>query len=204
MWGRGMRGMRGMRAWLLAAALLAALAGGARAQCNYTLALPAGSAPALNASLPATGWCAPFSATSSVPTYTCGGVSVPAGGMLAFGTCALPGAACTGATNLILKRDVDGATLGLPLNRVSPTSAVAKLSQGCVLGARCSYGAAGAWGRRQPKCSRAHALDLAARAQASGATPGWRPRACPSRRNVTATASAAAWWRGGWAAMRRG
>jgi hypothetical protein len=123
----------------LALLLLAALAPHARAACSYDLALPAAAVDTQTA-----GWCPPYFAlggSHSTDVVLCEGISVPAGATLEFGTCALPGAACTGATRLELQDAASGAGLK-SLGRVALNSSVAKLSQGCVLGVRCSYGAA--------------------------------------------------------------
>jgi hypothetical protein len=135
--------------WLLAPLallLLAALAPHARAACSYDLALPAAGA---GDAAETAGWCAPYFAMGGAhdtKIVLCEGISVPAGATLEFGTCALPGAACTGATRLELKNAASGAGLK-SLGRVALNSTVAKLSQGCVLGVRCSYGAARAGAR---------------------------------------------------------
>jgi hypothetical protein len=139
----------------LALLLLAALAPHARAACSYDLALPAAGA---GDAAETAGWCAPYFAMGGAHDTTsvlCEGISVPAGATLEFGTCALPGAACTGATRLELQDAASGAGLK-SLGRVALKSSVAKLSQGCVLGVRCSYGAA----RREaagPQSASAHA-----------------------------------------------
>ena len=74
----------------------------------------------------------------------CTGITVPTGGVLQFGTCALPGAACTGATALTLRDGTTNASL-VAVNRVAAGTSIAALNQGCVLGARCSYGAPLVW-----------------------------------------------------------
>jgi hypothetical protein len=125
------------RTRLLVPLLLAAV-GVARA-CDVTLALPATPA-AVAATAPLTAWCSPF-ALSNRATQTCesDALVVPPGSVLSFGTCALPGAACSGATNLTLLDAASGAAL-LNVDRVALNSSVAALSKGCVLGVRCSYG----------------------------------------------------------------
>jgi hypothetical protein len=136
---------------LLPALLLAALVARTRAACSTELRLPssgggAGAPPAppgdVGAVAPLSGFCPAYAATTNTAVATCTNLSVPLGTYLQFGTCALPGASCTGATALTL---VDGANSSVSLTSaftsVSLTSAVAKLAQGCVLGVRCSYGA---------------------------------------------------------------
>ena len=126
-----------MRVALLALALLAH-APRAAAMCPYTLALPAAAAAADGVD---EGWCSPFAFAGPAPPATCANVSaVPPGGVLSYGTCALPGAACTGATALSVRDAVSGAVFDAVAG-VSLNSSVAELSQGCVLGVRCSYGA---------------------------------------------------------------
>ena len=125
-------------AWL---ACLLALLPAARAGCGYSLALPpGGGVDVAAAAASAKGFCSPYASDGSVggaPASLCG-LSVPAASVLQFGTCALPGAVCSGATNLTL---VDGTgTLLMAVGRVALNSSVAALSQGCVLGVRCSYG----------------------------------------------------------------
>ena len=114
---------------------------GARGTCTYTLQLPAGSGAASAADAASSGGsCAPFAAVGAAGGATCGGISVPAGAVLAYGTCALPGAACTGATQLQLT-DSSSHALTSPISRVALNSSLGALAQGCVLGVKCSYGA---------------------------------------------------------------
>ena len=148
---RGAR-RRAFGAVLTVAALLS-LVDFATSACSYDLALPDAGfnvvtspvfAGAVNNPLPTIGVCPPYAGSpTSVAAATCGSISVQPNGVVAFGTCALPGAACTGATRLTLLSSA-GATL-VDVNRATATSftaSFAKLAQGCVLGARCSYGAA--------------------------------------------------------------
>ena len=138
---------------VLALAALLSLVDLATATCSYDLALPDAGlnvaatsvfAGAVNSPLPTIGVCPPYAASpTSLSGATCGGITVQPNAVLAFGTCALPGAACTGATRLTLL-SAAGATLS-DVNRATATSftaGYAKFAQGCVLGARCSYGAA--------------------------------------------------------------
>jgi hypothetical protein len=124
---------RSLAAWgrWLGAVLLALAPAPVHPACARTLTLPAGTSSYAN------GWCAPYAASSQADAHaTCAGVTVPPGAVLAFGTCALPGASCVGETALTLLGD------GGPLDsveRVELNSSVAALAQGCVLGARCSY-----------------------------------------------------------------
>jgi hypothetical protein len=151
-----------MHVALLALLLLAGPAPrGAHAQCAYTLALPAGSAYAADGV--DEGWCPPFAFAGAAPAATCSNVSaVPPGGVLSYGTCALPGAACTGATALSL-RDADSGAVVDAVSRVALNSTVAALSQGCVLGVRCSYGARGTRAERAHlRLRRAHAVGVGA------------------------------------------
>jgi hypothetical protein len=114
---------------------------GARSTCTYTLQLPAGSGAASAAQAASSGGsCAPFAAVGAAGGATCGGITVPAGAVLAYGTCALPGAACTGATQLQLT-DAAAHALAPAISRVALNSSLGALSQGCVLGVKCSYGA---------------------------------------------------------------
>ncbi len=128
----------------LAAALLLALAlqpRGAQGvpSCPYTLQLPAGSGVTAAAdAASAAGSCDPYAADGAV----CDGISVPGGAVLAYGTCALPGAACTGSTLLQLASASGTPLAGVaPVSRVALNSSVAALAKGCVLGVKCSYGA---------------------------------------------------------------
>jgi hypothetical protein len=128
---------------LLSAAVLLLAAGAApraHASCTLSLTLPASASASISVAA-SDGWCAPFAraAHAATPPDVCAGVVVPPGGTLALGTCALPGAACSGATALTLLDDASGAKLAA-FGRVALNSTVAKLSQGCVLGVRCSYG----------------------------------------------------------------
>ena len=114
---------------------------GARSTCTYTLQLPAGSGAASAADAASSGGsCEPFAAMGAAGGATCGGISVPPGAVLAYGTCALPGAACTGATQLQLT-DAAAHALTSPISRVALNSSLSALAQGCVLGVKCSYGA---------------------------------------------------------------
>jgi hypothetical protein len=137
----------------LALAALLSLVDFATSACSYDLALPDAGfnvattpvfAGAVNNPLPTIGVCPPYAGSpTSLSGTMCGSISVQPNGVLSFGTCALPGAACTGATRLTLLSSA-GTTL-LDVNRATATSftaSYAKLAQGCVLGARCSYGAA--------------------------------------------------------------
>jgi predicted outer membrane repeat protein len=119
----------------LAALLCAALLPRAHATCSYTLTLPDAVTGEGDA-----GACAPYARSSLVDgvAAVCGPISVPPGATLAVGTCALPGAACTGATAIALNDAVLGSQL-LNVSSVALDSAVAALSQGCVLGGSCSY-----------------------------------------------------------------
>jgi hypothetical protein len=142
---------------LLAAALLAVavalLPRGARASCGHTLELPAGDGvTAAAADAASLGLCAPFAAVGKAGGARCSGISVPVGGVLAYGTCALPGAACTGATQLVLSDATNGQALAT-VSRVSLNSSVAALSEGCVLGVKCSYGARCAPTRVPSRCT---------------------------------------------------
>jgi hypothetical protein len=101
------------------------------------------------------GWCAPFAfggddagddvgATGwrESPNATCDvGAPVPPGATLAFGTCALPGASCTGATAVTL---LDGASGGELRSvggvSVAAAAALSSAAAGCVSGRSCSYG----------------------------------------------------------------
>jgi hypothetical protein len=132
----------------LQAALLALLcSGGAHAQCSYELALPTAGTDVANGG----GWCAPYASLPGMMAPTlCGGISVPPGAVLSFGTCALPGASCSGATSLTLLQ-ADGLLPLRSVDRVALNSSLAALWLGCVLGARCSYGA---W--RVPACWTCH------------------------------------------------
>lgn len=130
---------RAQAASALLLALLAASARHAAGACNTTLALPA-TAGSLAAGDALEGWCAPFAIDAdSSEAAVCSNLSVPAGGVLQFGTCALPGAACSGSTALELRSAAGDSTLAF-VGRVALDSAVARLSQGCVLGVRCSFG----------------------------------------------------------------
>jgi hypothetical protein len=136
---------------LVLAAGLLSLAPCARAACSFDATLPdAGTnvvattvwPGAANNPLPSAGLCPPFAgAPSNLAGATCGAITVQPNAVLAFGTCGMPGAACTGATRLTLMSSA-GATL-VDINRASATSftlSFAKLAQGCILGARCSWG----------------------------------------------------------------
>jgi hypothetical protein len=158
---------------LLAAALLAAALRrhGAHAQCSAELALPAeggGGDDTGAVSTGASGWCPAYaqSAFASAPVLCAPpALLVPPGGVLAFGTCALPGAMCSGATALALRSAATGATLAA-VDRVLLNSSVAALAQGCVLGARCSYGAPPASETRAHAGARATRRDARRGAQA--------------------------------------
>ena len=145
------RRRRNAYALVLAAAALLSLAPCARAACSFDAPMPdAGTnvvaattwPGAANSPLPNSGLCPPFAASpSNLAGATCGAITVQPNAVLAFGTCGLPGAACTGATRLTLTSSA-GATL-VDINRASATSftlSFAKLAQGCILGARCSWG----------------------------------------------------------------
>ena len=127
---------------LLLLALLAALLPrcGGTPGCNYTL-----STSPLTTALPAAfedeGWCRAFSSSGAAQSVnvTCRGIAVPPGTVVAFGTCGLAGAACTGATRLALRDARTGAVLSA-VDRVRAGSPMASLELGCVLGHRCSYG----------------------------------------------------------------
>lgn len=119
-----------------------------RAACPAALALPPSGLPDVASPPEKAGWCAPYASAASTldgvrtPAGVCRGITVPAGAVLEFGTCALPGAACTGATALSL---LYAAALPtdpplLSLEQVTLNSAVAYLSAGCTLGVRCSSG----------------------------------------------------------------
>jgi hypothetical protein len=141
-----MRGASRAR-WRLLLAALAVLPA-VHAACSFSLSLSAAEADAGVA-----GWCPPYAATGSGAAATrCSGVTVPGGAVLAFGTCAMPGAACTGATRLELwdvtppEPDslVDNTLVPEPVavvSRVELSSGAAAVALGCVLGAHCSYGA---------------------------------------------------------------
>ena len=62
--------------------------------------------------------------------------------MLELGTCALPGAACTGSTSLKLRyaTALANSTPLVTLEAVVLNTAVANLFDGCTLGVRCSSG----------------------------------------------------------------
>jgi predicted outer membrane repeat protein len=134
---------------LLTAAALAALPSG-WAACDASLTLPPGGGIGLWDD--EVGWCSPYAADGATDDEdtvhaVCRGIAaVPPGGVLSFGTCALPGAACTGSTALALRHDVgDHAAAAtssplLSLGHVELNNSAARLSQGCVLGASCSYG----------------------------------------------------------------
>ena len=132
------------RASLLLAFLLLAAARPARAGCPYNLTLDLSSVSGLLPAYEDEGWCLPFAAAASTsvvhpPVASCGPINVPPGAVISFGTCALPGASCTGTTALQLQDKVSGA-LVLEIDRVSLATSVASLDLGCVLGHRCSYG----------------------------------------------------------------
>ena len=132
------------RASLLLAFLLLAAARPSRAGCPYNLTLDLSSVSGLLPAYEDEGWCLPFAAAASTsvvhpPVASCGPINVPPGTVISFGTCALPGASCTGTTALQLQDTVSGA-LVLEIDRVSLTTSVASLDLGCVLGHRCSYG----------------------------------------------------------------
>ena len=152
---------------VLALAALLSLVDFAAAACSYDLALPDAGlsvaatsvfAGAVNNPLPTIGVCPPYAASpTSLSGATCGSITVQPNAVLAFGTCALPGAACTGATRLTLLSSA-GATLS-DVNRATATSftaSYAKFAQGCVLGARCSYGAAPRQRARRAVADTAH------------------------------------------------
>ena len=130
----------GLRVAALLIALAAQLPRCAGVGCPYTLSLPP-----LASALPATyedeGWCKAFSfsGASSTANATCRGISVPPGAVVAYGTCGLSGAACTGATRLVLRDGTTGAQLD-KVDRVPASSPMASLELGCGLGHRCSYG----------------------------------------------------------------
>ena len=130
---------------LVAAALLAASLPCARAACNYTLSLPAASAGVPGVGQGGEGWCPPFVSSGGAAPTTCSGISVPPGAVLAFGTCALPGAVCSGATQLSLwsaasaDQNAPPPTVLASVSRVALNSSVAALQLGCVLGVHCSY-----------------------------------------------------------------
>ena len=135
------RRVNNARVTVAALLLVAAALPAARAGCGYSLALPpGGGVDAAAAAASANGFCSPYASDGTVggaPASLCS-LSVPAASVLQFGTCALPGAVCSGATNLTLVDD-SGSVLGA-FGRVALNSSVAALSQGCVLGVRCSYG----------------------------------------------------------------
>jgi hypothetical protein len=184
------------RVRLLAAALAAAacLLQGAHGACSYSLSLPAAASEA-----GASGWCAPYTSSAGANATRCTGVTVPGGAVLAFGTCALPGAACTGATLLQLwdvtpplaDEVIDLTLVPAPVavvSRVDLSSGAAAVALGCVLGARCSYGAPccaaprgarGAARARVGRGRRAHARRVVA-TDAAGALP--QKRALPLAR----------------------
>jgi hypothetical protein len=142
---------------LLAAvcALLGVPRAAVRAQappCAAVLSLSALEAPPGGAD--GRGWCAPYAyggddagddagATGwrASPNATCDGARVPPGAQLAFGTCALPGAACTGATAVTLLDAASGAELmNVEGVAVEAAAALSAASAGCVSGRSCSYG----------------------------------------------------------------
>ena len=72
------------------------------------------SAVALSSDLGAySGFCAPFS-YATLPAPLCGPVRIPAGGVIEFGTCVLPGSFCNQETTLSLRNATTGALLAAP------------------------------------------------------------------------------------------
>jgi hypothetical protein len=123
---------------LLAASLLRCCA----ADCSFSLSLPAGGGTGGGDGV-GEGWCAPYASATNAASgvlATCGGISVPQGASLTFGTCALPGAACTGSTELTLRDTTSGALLSYAA-AVALNDSAALLSRGCILGASCSHAA---------------------------------------------------------------
>ena len=107
----GRRAHKAQHVTLALVLLCAAALPAARAGCGYSLALPPGGG--VDAAASAKGFCSPYASDGAVggaPASLCS-LSVPAASVLQFGTCALPGAVCTGATNLTLV-DGNGAVLG--------------------------------------------------------------------------------------------
>ena len=127
---------------LLLLVLAAAGVHAAVATCPFSLTLSAGGGAAV-APADDAGWCPPFASAGAGNgvagiAATCTGISVPAGGVLKYGTCHLPGATCAGATALTVVNG-SGVPLSPSTDRVALNGSAAALSQGCVLGARCSY-----------------------------------------------------------------